>query len=72
MSLIYLLKDENNVTLAVYQSKDVVKKIMPLIEAKLLVNIVSVEEVQLNPPVDIVGNNNFKKTYTVSEFISHA
>jgi len=72
MNLVYLLKDENGKTLEVYNNKDVVKKIMPMIEAKLLVNIVTVEEVPLNPPVDLVGNTNFRKIYTVKEFIENA
>lgn len=71
-NVVYLLKDENGKTLEVYNNKDVVKKIMPMIETKLLVNIATVEAVPLNPPIDLVGNTNFRKSYTVAEFIEHA
>lgn len=67
--MIYVLVDDKNNTLEVYDNKDVVKKVMPHIEARLLVNIKEIHVLPLNPPIDVVGNKNFRKILTVKEFL---
>lgn len=69
IKMVYVLKDENNNTLEVYDNKDLVKKVMPHIESRLLVNIKEVHVLPLNPPIDMVGNKNFRQILTVKEFL---
>lgn len=66
---IYIIRDELDKVIEVYNSKELVLKLIPHIESKLLVNINTIEEKQLNPTLDIVGNSNFSKKYTIKEFM---
>lgn len=69
--VIYLLKDSEGMVLEVYDNKDLIKKILPSIENKLLTEIMSIDEVQVNPPIDLVGNKNFKRSFTIKEFMDY-
>lgn len=69
--VIYLLKDSEGMVLEVYDNKDIIKKILPSIENKLLTEIMSIDEVQVNPPIDLVGNKNFKRSFTIKEFMDY-
>jgi hypothetical protein len=69
---IFLLKTDEGNVIEVYDNRDLVKKLMPSIEAKLLVNITEIEELPLNPSIDLTGNLNFRKKYTVAEFLDRA
>lgn len=66
---IMLLIDINGNIVASYDKKDLIQKLLPAIEAKLVTNIVEIKEVLLNPSLDLIGNNNFTKVYTTEEFL---
>jgi hypothetical protein len=67
--IVMLLIDVNGNIVASYNNKDFIQKLLPAIEAKLVTNIVQIKEVLLNPPLDLIGNENFTKTYTTEEFL---
>lgn len=67
--VIYILFDINGNIVATYKNKDLIKKLLPAIEAKLVTNIMKIDEVLVNPSIDLIGNMNFYKSYTVDEFL---
>lgn len=68
---VLILRDESNNVVEVFKGadKEIVKKLLPHIEAKLLVSIQYVDEYPLNPSIDLAGNPNFKTRKTVVEFL---